>query len=171
VIIGTPAGDGIHCMGTCTLTNVWWEDVGEDAATFKGTASTQTMTVNGGGARYASDKVFQHNGPGTFVIKNFYVDDFGKLYRACGNCSSSYKRDVIIDNVIARAPGYAIVGINTNFGDTAKITRLTILDDSSRKIHVCAKYKGVAKGSEPTYLGDGADGTNCLYSSSDVTYR
>ena len=39
VIIGTPAADGIHCKGTCTLENVWWEDVGEDAATLKGTSS------------------------------------------------------------------------------------------------------------------------------------
>ncbi len=37
VIIGSPAGDGIHCLGTCTIQNVWWEDVGEDAATQKGT--------------------------------------------------------------------------------------------------------------------------------------
>jgi hypothetical protein len=38
VIIGDPAGDGIHCLGSCTLENVWWEDVGEDAATFLGAA-------------------------------------------------------------------------------------------------------------------------------------
>src|SRR5688500_10705920 len=56
VVLGAPAADGIHCLGTCTLTNVWWEDVGEDAATFKGTSSSQTMTVNGGGARKAADK-------------------------------------------------------------------------------------------------------------------
>jgi pectate lyase len=36
VIIGAPAGDGIHCLGNCTIQNVWWEDVGEDAATFLG---------------------------------------------------------------------------------------------------------------------------------------
>src|SRR5262245_37274753 len=28
LIIGSPAADGIHCDGTCTLKNVWWEDVG-----------------------------------------------------------------------------------------------------------------------------------------------
>ncbi|WP_262367389.1 pectate lyase, partial [Microbispora tritici] len=82
VVLGSPAADGIHCTGTCTLQNVWWEDVGEDAATFKGTSSSQTMTVDGGGARAASDKVFQHNGPGTMVIKNFQVQNFGKLYRS-----------------------------------------------------------------------------------------
>jgi hypothetical protein len=35
VILGSPAADGIHCLGSCTLQNVWWEDVGEDAATLK----------------------------------------------------------------------------------------------------------------------------------------
>src|ERR1041384_2971882 len=38
VVLGSPAADGVHCLGTCTLVNVWWEDVGEDAATFKGTS-------------------------------------------------------------------------------------------------------------------------------------
>jgi hypothetical protein len=37
VIIGTPGANGIHYYGSCTLENVWWEDVGEDAATFRST--------------------------------------------------------------------------------------------------------------------------------------
>ncbi|KAH7694793.1 pectate lyase, partial [Aphelenchoides avenae] len=71
VIIGSPAADGIHCKGTCTIENVWWEDVGEDAATFKSKVDSSKYTVTGGGARHASDKVFQHNGAGTLTIKNF----------------------------------------------------------------------------------------------------
>lgn len=47
VIIGAPGADGVHCLGTCTLRNVWWADVGEDAATFKGTSASQTMTIDG----------------------------------------------------------------------------------------------------------------------------
>jgi pectate lyase len=171
VIIGSPAGDGVHCLGTCTLNNVWWEDVGEDAATFKGTSASQTMTINGGGARSASDKVFQHNGPGTMVIKNFYVDNFGKLYRSCGNCTTSYKRDVVVDNILVKGPGKSIVGINTNFGDTARLSRIVITNDSSRKISICDKYRGVPKGSEPTLIGSGPDGTNCLYTNNDISYR
>ena len=69
VILGNPAADGVHCDGNCTLKNVWWEDVGEDAATLKGTSPTQVMTIDGGGAQKASDKVFQHNGPGTMIIQ------------------------------------------------------------------------------------------------------
>ncbi|NKE60717.1 pectate lyase [Lentzea sp. PSKA42] len=170
VVLGAPAADGIHCLGTCTLTNVWWEDVGEDAATFKGTSSSQTMTVNGGGARKASDKVFQHNGPGTMVIRNFQVDDFGKLYRSCGNCKTQHKRNVVLENITAFSPGKTLVGINTNYGDTARLSKITIVGDSSRKIVVCEKYRGVTSG-EPTKIGSGPDSTNCLYKTSDVTYR
>jgi hypothetical protein len=170
VVLGAPAADGIHCLGTCTLTNVWWEDVGEDAATFKGTSSSQTMTVNGGGARKASDKVFQHNGPGTMIIRNFQVDDFGKLYRSCGNCKTQHKRHVVLENITAFSPGKSLVGINTNYGDTARFSRITVVGDSSKKIAICEKYQGVTSG-EPKKIGSGADSTHCLYKSSDIIYR
>jgi len=170
VVLGAPAADGVHCLGTCTLTNVWWEDVGEDAATFKGTSSSQTMTINGGGARKAADKVFQHNGPGTMFIRNFQVDDFGKLYRSCGNCKSQYKRSVVLENITAFSPGKALVGINTNYGDTARFSKITIVGDSKKKIAICDKYQGVTSG-EPKKIGTGPDNTNCLYKSSDITYR
>lgn len=169
VIIGTGAGDGVHCTGTCTLENVWWEDVGEDAATLKGSSSSQVMTVNGGGARSASDKVFQHNGPGRFVIKNFQVSDFGKLYRSCGNCSKQYARTVVVENVQVTAPGKSLVGINSNYGDTATISGVTILGDSSRKIVICEEYKGTTSG-EPSKIGSGPSSA-CGYSSSSITYR
>ncbi|MGW2840210.1 pectate lyase [Streptomyces sp. NPDC001493] len=169
VILGSPAADGVHCAGACTLKNVWWEDVGEDAATFRGSSSSQVATVDGGGARLADDKVFQHNGAGTVVIKNFQVDDFGKLYRSCGNCSTQYGRHVEISNVWITAPGTSVVGINTNYGDTAKISGVTIYDDADRDIDICKKYKGTTSG-EPSETGSGADGTNCIYSSSDITY-
>ncbi|AEE45475.1 pectate lyase [Cellulomonas fimi] len=169
VILGTGAGDGVHCTGTCTLENVWWEDVEEDAATFKGTASSQVMTVNGGGARSASDKVFQHNGPGTFVITNFQVSSFGKLYRSCGNCSKQYARTVVVDNVQVTAPGKSLVGINPNLGDKATITDVTIIGDSSKKISICDAYKGVTSG-EPSKTGSGPSAA-CGYSTSSITYK
>jgi hypothetical protein len=171
VIIGAPAADGIHCRGTCTIKNVWWEDVGEDAATFKGTKGSQTMTIDGGGARKAADKVFQHNGPGTFVIKNFEVENFGKLYRSCGVCKTQYQRNVIVDNVTIKAPGLDVVGINaTPYGDTAKLTRVTVIGDAARKIVICQKFRGTTVG-EPTKTGSGPDGRNCVYRTSDVTYK
>jgi pectate lyase len=166
VWIDAPAGDGIHCEGSCTIRNVWWNDVGEDAATFKSSSSSATYLVDGGGAKSGTDKVFQHNGAGTVTIRNFQVHSSGKLYRACGNCSSSYQRHVVMDGVTARSTK-VLAGINTNWGDTARFSRITVYGSAT----ICEKYRGVPKGSEPTKIGSGADGTHCLYSESDITYR
>ncbi|WP_367130145.1 pectate lyase [Saccharothrix sp. HUAS TT1] len=166
VILDAPAGDGIHCEGSCTIRNVWWNDVGEDAATFKATGSSATYLVDGGGARSASDKVFQHNGAGTLTIRDFQVSGAGKLYRACGNCSSSYQRHVVMDGVTARSTK-VLAGINTNWGDTARFSRITVYGSTT----ICEKYQGVPKGSEPKKIGEGADGRNCFYSASDITQR
>jgi pectate lyase len=167
VILGSPAGDGVHCEGTCTLRNVWWNDIGEDAATFKGTGGG-TSYVIGGGARNGSDKTFQHNGNGTVSISGFYLKGSGKLYRGCGNCTNSYERHVKIDNVLLDDIDM-VAGINSNWGDTATITRVTLVNSSSAT--VCGKYKGVSKGSEPTYLGAGWNDANCKVKQSDITYR
>jgi len=170
VIIGAPAGDGVHCSGSCTLRNVWWEDVGEDAATFRGSGSP-TFLVDGGGARHASDKIFQHNGPGTVTIQNFQATNFGTFYRSCGNCSTQHQRHVVIRNVTLTRPGNTVAGINTNYGDTARFSAVTIVNDSSRSMVICRKYIGNNNGGEPRQVGTGADGTNCFYSPSDIIYR
>jgi hypothetical protein len=170
IIIGAPAGDGVHCDGPCTLRNVWWEDVGEDAATFRGSGSP-TFLVDGGGARSASDKVFQHNGAGTLTIQNFQATNFSTFYRSCGNCSTQTRRNVVIRNVTLTRPGNTVAGINTNYGDTARFTGITIVNDSGRAMVICRKFTGNNSGDEPTQVGTGADGTNCLYSASDLTYR
>ncbi|WP_424858440.1 pectate lyase [Streptomyces sp. SAI-170] len=169
VILGAPAADGVHCDGACTLKNVWWEDVGEDAATFRGSSSSLVRTVEGGGAKLASDKVFQFNGAGTLVIKGFQVQDFGKLVRSCGNCSTQYARHIQISGTRVTAPGDTLVGINTNYGDTARLSDIAIYGDSGRDIDICTKYKGTTSG-EPTKIGTGPDSTNCLYTSSDIRY-
>ncbi|MEV4275964.1 pectate lyase [Actinoplanes xinjiangensis] len=168
VILGAPAADGIHCSGSCTLINVWWENVGEDAATFKGGASA-TYTVDGGGARGADDKVFQHNGGGTLTIKNFQVEDFGKLYRSCGNCSTQHKRAVVVQNVVVTAPAGSLVGINANFGDTARISGVTVVGKKS--LDICVKFTGNSSGKEPTKIGTGPDGVNCIYNESAITFK
>jgi hypothetical protein len=87
VIIGKNQAEGVHCTGHCTLEFVWWEDVCEDALSIKNDKAGAHSWVIGGGAYHASDKVIQHNGCGTVNIINFYVEDYGKLYRSCGNVS------------------------------------------------------------------------------------
>ena len=171
VVLGAPAADGVHCLGSCTLQNVWWEDVGEDAATFKSKSASATYLVSGGGARNADDKVFQFNGAGTLTVQNFQVADFGKLVRACGNCKTQYERHIVVKNVQATSPGKVLVGINANYGDTATISGVTVVGDSSRKIVICERFQGNSTGAEPPSLGTGPDGTHCRYSNSDITYK
>jgi len=163
VIIGSPAADGIHCNGICTLENVWWEDVGEDAATFRGTAPSLTMTIRCGGARNAADKVFQHNGNGTMIIQDFVAQDIGKLYRSCGNCDPQYARHVELINVDVTNSG-PLVGVNENYGDTATFTDI----GTSNVDAICERYIGNDTGAEPESTGDGPDSAHCLYEASDI---
>ncbi|GGY61124.1 pectate lyase [Streptomyces geysiriensis] len=171
VILGAPAADGIHCKGSCTLQNVWWEDVGEDAATFRGSSSSNVYTVTGGGAKEAGDKVFQFNGAGTLNVSNFAVKNFGTFVRSCGNCSTQYKRTINLDTIEVGWKGSRIAGINTNYGDSATLRNITIVGDGDRKIVPCQKYIGNDDGDEPDSNGSGPDGTHCKYTSSDTTYR
>ena len=101
VIIGPNQIEGVHCFGACTLTNVWWSAVCEDAFTVKEQSDGDTTTITGGGAFGAEDKVLQHNGGGTISVSGFTVDTFGKLYRSCGNCDTMYERHVIMDDITA----------------------------------------------------------------------
>ncbi|KAF3762960.1 family 3 polysaccharide lyase, partial [Cryphonectria parasitica EP155] len=159
VIIGPNQIEGVHCEGACTLTNVWWSAVCEDAFTVKEQDAGETTYINGGGAFNADDKVIQHNGAGTISISDFTVDTFGKLYRSCGNCDSMYERHVIIDGVTATT-GSELAGINENYGDSATITNTvaTEVDD------ICVTYEGNDSGDEPTEIASGSDGTYCIYS-------
>jgi hypothetical protein len=166
VIVGAPAADGIHCEGSCTLRNVWWEDVGEDAATLKGSSGSQVMSIECGGAKKASDKVFQHNGPGTMKIQNFVVEDFGKLYRSCGNCKTQHERHVEMKNIDA-TKGKVLAGINANYNDTAKFENIT-LHDSAMKMEICDRFMGNSSGDEPSKIGSGSDGKSCVYDNSDI---
>ncbi|UPK92399.1 hypothetical protein LCI18_003334 [Fusarium solani-melongenae] len=113
VIIGPDQHEGVYCIGGgCTIENVWFEDVCEDAISID--AAGTTTNIIGGGAFHAADKVIQHNGCGAVSIKDvnqFYAEDYGKVYRACGTCDAC-KRDVRVEGVSAYGGG-EVVGINT----------------------------------------------------------
>jgi hypothetical protein len=173
VIIGHPAADGIHCKGSCTLRNVWWENVGEDAATFRGQSPTDVMLIDGGGASGASDKVFQDNGHGTMHIKDFYFEWFGKVFRSCGNCSKQMDRHVILENVtaVAGANTATIVGLNLNYGDTAEFRGKNVIYDLKGGVPICLMYQANDTGGEPKSIGPAPDGGNCKNLNANVTIR
>ncbi|CRK34261.1 hypothetical protein BN1708_016335, partial [Verticillium longisporum] len=112
-------GEGVHCLGTCTLENVWFQAVCEDAITLKQSAGTSRIV--GGGAFDASDKIIQFNGFGTVEVTDFYAENYGKLVRSCGNCKGNGgARNIVIGGVKAVSGG-ALCGINTNLGDTCSV--------------------------------------------------
>ncbi|KAF4990254.1 hypothetical protein FGRMN_8561 [Fusarium graminum] len=148
VRIGPNQIEGVHCNGGCTLNNVVWDAVCEDAFSIKKQEDGETTTINGGGATGAEDKVIQHNGGGTVIIKDFEVSDFGKLYRSCGNCKEMPARHVEISGGSA-SNGKILVGINPNMGDTAKISGIQITNVPKE----CITFKGVTDGSEPEEVG------------------
>lgn len=170
VVIGAPAADGVHCSGSCTLEYVWWEDVGEDTATLKGSSASQVMTIECSGARKASGKIFQHNGPGTMRLHNVWVEDLGTVYRSCGNCDSQHERHVEMDTVDVKAGKSTLAGINTNYNDTARFKNITV-HDPSMKLSICDRYTGNNSGDEPQKTGSGADGRYGVFSLSDITWR
>ncbi|KAF2852462.1 polysaccharide lyase family 3 protein [Plenodomus tracheiphilus IPT5] len=158
-IIGKDQIEGVHCEGSCTIENVWWVDVCEDALSLKGDGNA---VIRGGGAQSASDKVIQHNGKGTVTIDGFQVYDFGKLYRACGNCKNSVSRSVVIKNVKAYS-GKVLAGINPNFGGTASITGTCATSVKT----ICEEFKGTKPGSEPKSVSKGPS-ANCKYTASAI---
>ncbi len=164
VILGSPAADGVHCQGSCNLLDVTWEDVGEDAATFRGTGAT--VVIEGGSAASGTDKVFQDNrgAGGSVTIRDFAVSDFGKLYRSCGNCDEQAARTVTIENVTATAPGKVLAGVNANLGDRATISGVTITGDGAEDVNVCELFAGNDTGDEPAKIGDEPDGVACTAS-------
>ncbi|KAF2841983.1 polysaccharide lyase family 3 protein [Patellaria atrata CBS 101060] len=159
-IIGPNNGEGIHCLRACTLNNIWWTDVCEDAVTFKGNG---TGTVNGGGARKAEDKVMQHNGPGNVVVRNFYAQDVGKVYRSCGNCEAQFARNSRFENLFVEDAG-VVVGVNGNLGaDTTFISDSCVKGSVGAK-GICNLYEGNDNGGEPTKTAGVPDGVTCATS-------
>ncbi|KFA80661.1 hypothetical protein S40288_01775 [Stachybotrys chartarum IBT 40288] len=157
-IIGPAQAEGVHCRGPCVLENVWWEDVCEDAATFKGSGPRY---IRGGGAREASDKVFQHNGEGWLHIDGFYANKFGKFYRSCGNCSQQFQRHVNITNLVGIQG--VVMGVNQNYGDTAELSNYCL----ARIGVICTRYNGCVKPCEAGEVGEGALAPYCVVNGQD----
>jgi uncharacterized Zn-binding protein involved in type VI secretion len=102
------------------------------------------------------------NGKGTVTIDGFQVANFGKLYRACGNCKNSVARSVVIKNVKS-SNGKLLAGINPNFGGTATISNTCA---SSVKT-ICEEFKGTTPGNEPKSVSKGPS-NNCKYTASSI---
>ncbi|KAF5009208.1 hypothetical protein FDECE_4573 [Fusarium decemcellulare] len=146
VIIGADQKEGVHCLGSCTLEYVWFEDVCEDAISIKGDG---TSNIIGGGAYHAADKVIQHNGCGHVNVVNFYAEDYGKVYRSCGNCKGNCARSVHVEGTTA-VDGGELIGINPNLGDKATYENNCVPKTECQAYEGCDKSNGEC---EPTKAG------------------
>jgi hypothetical protein len=146
VIIGANQGEGVYCLGSCTLEFVWFEDVCEDAISIKGDG---TANIIGGGAYHADDKIIQHNGCGHVNIVNFYAEDYGKVYRSCGNCSGQCARSVHMEGTTAKNGG-ELMGINPNLGDKATYSNNCFSGTQCQAYQGCDKSNGAC---EPSKAG------------------
>jgi Pectate lyase len=179
-IAANGGSDGIHCKGgDCTLENVVWEDICEDAATHKSEGGT--LTIIGGSAYNDAtgpggkpDKIFQHNSKNstTIVTGGFTVKgEHGKLWRSCGDCSNNGgPRRLVIDDVIIEGTITAgVAGANRNYGDQVQIRRLGIKNYQAGKTKICEEYTGVNKGQgSSSKLGEFFNSPTCDVSPSDI---
>ncbi|KAG6623070.1 Polysaccharide lyase [Phytophthora cinnamomi] len=147
------------------------------ALSVKGGNAASVTRVLGGGARYADDKVIQHNGLGTVIIDGFFAQDFGKLYRSCGSCKNNPAqrflniRNVYADLEIIKAqrvdPNVSIVMMNENYNDEA-VLRNIYVKPGAENYTECGWSRGVQKGDHPLILGNGPKNPVCQYSMNDI---
>jgi hypothetical protein len=161
VIMGNNVGDGIHCLGSCTIENVWFPYVCDDAITILGSG---TVTIRNSGFKNARDKTIQHNGSATVTLDNIYVETAGKLYRSCGEgCESSAARTATIQNVVAVGVDQ-VAGISTN-------DRVTLRNICTyRTFSICSMYDPGTSDETENGVNQSNEGpsTNCIFTAADT---
>ncbi|MFT3733470.1 MAG: pectate lyase [Rhodocyclaceae bacterium] len=167
---GVNGSDGVHCKGSCTIQNVYWEDTCEDAASNLGAGAT--MTVKNVIIAGAKDKALQHNSKNSLtLVQDSYIADTGKVWRSCGNCTNNGgPRKLTLNNVkIGKAD--SVAGANGNYGDVVSIRKLQIKGYKSGSPAVCVEYKGIEKNgsAESPKIGEKWNTSVCDVSTSDVT--
>jgi len=168
VIFGKNVGDGIHCLGSCTIDNVWFPYICDDAITInRDGTGTAASTISNSGFKGARDKILQHNGGNmTLNITNVYAEVGGKLYRSCGSgggCTTSANHTVNVSNVVAIGVNQ-IVGISTN--DHATLKNICTF----RSPVLCNTYQ-VNSDNDSTAGANGTGegpGANCSYTAADT---
>uniref|UniRef100_L2G952 Pectate lyase n=1 Tax=Colletotrichum fructicola (strain Nara gc5) TaxID=1213859 RepID=L2G952_COLFN len=122
VIIGVNQLEGVHCKGACTLKNVWFRDVCEDAISALGTGD---VLIQGGGAQNAVDKVVQHNGRGTVTIDGFTVNVKAKSVKELVGINSNYGDVATISNTCGSSVSKVCQeykGVNKGSGESSKVS-------------------------------------------------
>ncbi|MBB2688268.1 MULTISPECIES: pectate lyase [Rhizobium] len=136
VNLGENGADGIHVYGGATLENVNWQNVGENALTVK---SAGDVTIVGGSAKGATDKIFQINADTRFYLKDFVADGFTTLVRTNGG--KQIDADVTIDGG-AFSHGSNVFRTDSSLASVTFLSDIT-LDDVKNWTRVGDNQSGV----------------------------
>jgi len=160
VIMGNNVGDGIHCLGSCTIENVWFPYVCDDAISIMGSG---TVTIRNSGFKNARDKTIQHNGTANVTIDNVYVETAGKLYRSCGEGCSGNARTATLSNIVAIGVDQ-VAGVSEN--DTVTLRNICM----HRTFSVCSIYEPGSSDESTVGVNGSNEGPNdnCNFSATDT---
>jgi hypothetical protein len=160
IVMGRRVGDGIHCTGSCTIENVWFPYVCDDAVSALGGG---TVTIRNSGFKNARDKTIQHNGSGTVNIDNVYVETAGKLYRSCGEGCSGSNRTANLSNIVAIGVDQ-IAGVSTN--DTVTLSNICL----HRSFSICSIYEPGSSDETTSGVNGSNEGpnSNCKFSAGET---
>jgi hypothetical protein len=160
VVMGRRVGDGIHCQGSCTIENVWFPQICDDAITILGSG---TVTIRNSGFKNARDKTIQHNGTATVTIDNVYVETAGKLYRSCGEGCSGNARTATLSNIVAIGVDQ-VAGVSTN--DHVTLRNIC----TYRTFSICSMYEPGSSDEVTTGVNQSNEGpsTNCIFTAADT---
>ncbi|CAK5086589.1 unnamed protein product [Meloidogyne enterolobii] len=148
--IGTSSD--IVCKGSCTLKNVFFENVCWRAGSFIGASGAKsgdtrkyTYIVDGGGALDGFQKIFTTGGQGQTIVKNFcsYNNTMGVI--SAGMSKVQYTRDVTIENSKFMGPMLTIIDGNRQYNDKLHLKNVQIYGNNNpaTKIsYVCSEYLG-----------------------------
>ncbi|MDP5238412.1 pectate lyase [Uliginosibacterium sp. 31-16] len=145
------AGKGIQCWsGTCSVENVTFDEVCEDAistradgvtlnikgSTFKNTMSTDLaygkkpdkfIQVNQKNVKVSISNSHFYIVPATSSTPKPLTGKAGKIVRTCGNCSGNIgPRTITMSNVYAHGPFSSIAGVNSKYRYNSTIDTVTI---------------------------------------------
>ncbi|CAK5091239.1 unnamed protein product [Meloidogyne enterolobii] len=148
--IGTSSD--IICKGSCTLKNVFFENVCWRAGTFIGASLSKpgdkrkfTYTVDGGGALDGFQKIFCTGGPGQTIVKNFCSVNNSIGVISAGMTSVQYTRDVTIENSKFMGPMLTIIGGNRKYNDKLTLRNVQIYGNNKPETNIkfaCCEYLG-----------------------------
>jgi hypothetical protein len=161
IIMGRRVGDGIHCLGSCTIENVWFPNVCDDAISIMGSGA---VTIRNSGFKNARDKTIQHNGTATVTLDTIYVETAGKLYRSCGEgCSSTTSRTATLSNIVAIGVDQ-VAGVSER--DTVTLKNICVY----RSFSICSVYKPGTSDESTTGVNGSEEGpsTNCKFTAADT---